>query len=161
MAGHVTEAEILSHLKQAFRRSAEHCDALAVLPARGPTYAKLREDLQICENCCRQVAWYRQDARWFHIGLMMEEAHRRAGGWLRDRLMPRTANSNLAHPLFVRLAENLRHGAKRVEELETRPTGRIGMILPKLRRTVRTEGRSVQVPNMTPGGIILPPGVAA
>jgi len=158
MAGNVTEREILSLLKEAFRRAAEHCDKLAVLPARGPTYLQLRADLQTCENCCRQVGWYRQDARWFRIGLMMEEAHRRAGGWLRDRSMPRTENSNLAHPLFLRLAENLRFGVARVEELETTATGRVGMILPKpAKGQNRTQGRMVQVPS----GLIVPGRCAA
>ncbi len=160
MAGHVTEREILSLLKQAFCRAAEHCDKLAVLPARGPTYRKLREDLEIAENCCRQVAWYRQDTRWLHIGLLMAEAHKRAGTWLRDRTMPRTANLNAAHPLFIRLAQNLRFGATRAEALGTMATGRVGMILPKIQTgPLRTQGRLVQV--KTPGGIILPPGVAA
>jgi hypothetical protein len=153
MAGHVTEHEILTCLKGAFQRSAEACDKLAVLPQRGPTYRKMREDLQICENCCRQVAYYRDDARWLRIGMMMEEAHKRAGGWLRDRTMPRTADSNLAHPLFLRLAENLRFGVKRVEELETMATGRVGAILPKpLPGLPRTQGRMVQVPS----GLIVP-----
>jgi hypothetical protein len=158
MAGHVTEREILSLMKATFKRAAEHCDKLAVLPARGPTYRRLREDLQICENCCRQVAWYREDARWLRIGLMMEEAHKRAGGWLRDRTMPRTENSNLAHPLFVRLAENLRFGAARAEQMENAATGRVGMILPKpLRGAARTQGRMVQVPS----GLIVPREYAA
>ena len=158
----VTESEILSLLKEVFRRAAEHCDDLAVLPARGPTYRRLRDDLATAENCCRQVGWFRQDARWFRIGLLMEEAHKRSGGWLRDKSMPRTVNSNLAHPLFVRLAENLRHGIKRVEELQTMATGRVGMILPKIAKGPdRMQGRPVQVPRMTPGGIIIPAGVAA
>lgn len=153
MAGNVAEHEILSLLKAVFRRAAEHCDKLAILPARGPTYRKLRDDLQIAENCCRQVGWYRQDARWFQIGLMMEEAHKRAGGWLRDKGMPRTENSNLAHPLFLKLAENLRAGAKSAERVETMATGRVGMILPKpMAGATRTQGRMVQVPS----GLILP-----
>lgn len=161
MAGHVTEREILSLLKATFRRAAEHCDKLAVLPARGPTYRRLCEDLQIAENCSRQVGWYRQDTRWFQIGLYMEEAHKRAGGWLRDKSMPRTVNSNLAHPLFMKLAENLRAGAASAERLETAATGRVGMILPEVRRGPdRTQGRPVQV-RTTPGGLILPPGVTA
>ena len=160
MAGNVTEREILSLLKGTFRRAAELCDDLAVLPARGPSFVKLRESLAVAENCCRQVAWYRQDARWLRIGLMMEEAHKRAGGWLRDRSMPRTATANLAHPLFVRLAENLRHGVTRVAELETMATGRVGMLLPKpLPGPIRTEGRMVQVKK--PSGLILPPGYGA
>ncbi len=165
MAGNVTEKEILSLLKQAFRRAAEHCDKLAVLPARGPTYRKLREDLEIAENCCRQVAWYRHDARWLLIGRQMDEAHKRAGTWLRDKSMPRTSTLNAAHPLFVRLAENLRFGMACAERVETQATGRIGMILPKpLPGPPRTQGRAVQVlqPEIrTPGGIIIPSEVAA
>ena len=155
MAGNVTEREILSLLKQTFRRAAEHCDNLAVLPARGPTYQKLRDDLATCENCCRQVAWYRQDTRWLHIGLLMEEAHKRSGNWLRT--IPRTSTTNHAHPLFIRLAENMRAGIKKVEELETMATGRVGMILPEITKgPIRTQDRPMQV--KTPGGLILPPG---
>lgn len=158
MAGHVTEREILTLLKAVFRRAAEHCDKLAVVPARGPEYRKLREDLQIAENCCRQVGWYRQDTRWFQIGLAMEEAHKRAGGWLRDRSMPRTWNSNRSHPLFLKLAENLRFGATQCERLETVATGKVGMILPTPRRGPdRTQGRMVQVPS----GLIVPAEYAA
>jgi hypothetical protein len=150
---HVTEAEILSLLKETFRRAAEHCDKLAILPARGPTYRRLRDDLATAENCCRQMGWFRQDSRWFPIGQMMEEAHKRAGGWLRDKTMPRTANSNLAHPLFLKLAENLRGGIAMAERVETMATGRVGMILPKPRRGPdRTQGRMVQVPS----GLIVP-----
>jgi hypothetical protein len=160
--GHVSEAEILSLLKQTFRRAAEHCDKLSILPARGPTYRKLREDLQTAENCCRQVAWYRQDTRWLRVGRQMDEAHKRAGSWLRDRSMPRTANSNLAHPLFVLLAEKLRFGMACAGRLETQATGQAGTILPDVPRDpIRTQDRVVQVHRKTAGGIIIPPGVAA
>lgn len=159
MAGNVSEREIFSRLKGASRRAAEHCDKLAVLPARGPTYQNLREDLQICENCCRQIAYYRNsDARWLHIGLLMAEAHKRAGGWLRDKTMPRTENSNLAHPLFRKLAEKLRQVVAKIDEMDTKATGRVGMILPKpLAGPARTQGRMVQVPS----GLIVPREYAA
>jgi hypothetical protein len=161
----VSEAEILSLLYETFRRSAELCDALAVKPARGPIYRELVSHLGTAENCCRQISYYRQDARWLTIGGLMQEAHKRAGGWLRDRTMPRTANSNLAHPLFVKLAENLRHGMKRVQELQHRPTGKVGMILPEpLAAPIRTNGRPVAVktpmPRRSQGGIIIPDSVA-
>lgn len=146
----VTEAEILALLRQQFRLSAEYCDALAILPARGPTYRKFRESLKIVENCCRQVAYYRQDARWFRVGLQMEEAHRRAGHWLR-RHSPR--------PLFVKLADNLRAGAAAAERLETAATGRVGMILPRQARVERTEGRPMQVMSAPHQRLILPPQV--
>lgn len=164
MAGHVTEAEILSLLRETFRRAAEHCDKLAVVPARGPVYQQLRKDLQTAENCCRQIAQYRAHHKWLDVGLFLAETHTRAGGWLRDRTMPRTSNSNLAHPLFLKLAEKLRFGAEQAERLATLATGRIGPVLPTpLPAPSRTEGRIVQVkaPPMTRGGIILPPGMAA
>ncbi len=160
MAGHVTETEILSLMQDTFKRAAEHCDKLAVLPARGPTYLKLREDLQIAENCCRQIAQYRAYYAWLHVGHSMAWAHKRAGAWLRDKSMPRTVNSNLAHPLFVKLAEQLRFAAQQAKRLETQATGRVGAILPTpLPGPSRTEGRPVQV--ITPGGIILPHGMVA
>lgn len=149
----LTEHEILDCLVENFRLAAGHCDALAVLPARGPIYRLLRKELELVEGCCRQVAQYRGDARWLRIGLMMEEAHRRAGTWLRDKSMPRTATLNAAHPLFLRLAENLRAGQKRAEELRDKATGRVGLILPKPMRAIRTEGR--------PSQIIVPEGWAA
>lgn len=147
----VTEREILTFLVDNFRAAAESCDLLAVVPARGPVYSRLIEQLRLAEGCCRQVAYYRGDARWFALGLLMEEAHRRAGGWLRK--LPRTSATNAAHPLFLRLAENLRAGQKRAEELRDRATGVAGIILPKPVRAIRTEGRASQV--------ILPVGWAA
>lgn len=157
----VTESEILSLLHQTFRIAAEHCDALAVLPARGPTYRALCRELQTAENCCRQVAYYRQDTRWLTFGMYMEGAHKRAGNWLRDRSMPRTHNSNLAHPLFVKLAENLRYGLERVEELQNKKTGIVGMILPAVKPApTRTSGRLIQV-RRSHGSLILPPGYEA
>jgi hypothetical protein len=158
LAGHVTEREIFSLLKGTFRRAAEHCDKLAVVPARGPVYQALREDLQIGENCCRQIGYYREHANWFTVGLFLAEVHRRAGGWLRDRSMPRTATSNLAHPLFLKLAEKLRYGAEQAQRLETQATGKVGMILPEPQRPpIRTQSRMVQVPS----GLIIPRDYAA
>jgi hypothetical protein len=150
----VPETEIVDCLVMNFRLAAEHCDDLAVLPARGPTYDLLRKELSLIEGCCRQIGHYREDARWMRIGLLVEEAHKRAGHWLRT--IPRTSESNEAHPLFRRLAENLRAGMKAAEELRTKRTGRVGMILPRPLPGPLRQGRPVQV--VTPGGVILPSG---
>ena len=153
MAGNVSEREIFSLLKETFRRAAEHCDKLAVVPSRGPVYRALREDLQTAENCCRQIAYYRDHHAWLNVGLYLADVHRRAGNWLRDRSMPRTTNSNLAHPLFVKLAENLRDGAARAQYLETKATGVVGAVMPTpLPAPTRTHSRMVQVPS----GLIVP-----
>ena len=127
--GHVTEREILSTLKAQFRQAAECCEKLATYPARGPVYDQLRKHLLLAEGCCRQIAWYRGDTRWLPIGLKLEEAHRRAGNWLRT--MPRTETENAAHPLFLKLAEILRGGQKMAQDLETKATGIAGLILPE------------------------------
>lgn len=153
---HVTEAEILSLMKTTIVAATEKCGKLAVLPMRGQVYASLRTDLKTIENCCRQVAYYRGgDARWLNVGMAMEKAHQLAGHWLR-RHYPR--------PLFEKLADNLRALGVACADLETKATGRVGMILPKPGRTERTEGRPMQVmlpERVTSGGIIVPEGVGA
>lgn len=148
---HVTESEILSLLRTTLKQAAERCRSLAVLPMRGQVYAKMRTDLKTIENCCRQVAYYRDgDARWLQVGLAMERAHQLAGGWLR---------AHAPRPLFLKLAENLDALGHSALALETKATGRTGAILPLAPRAIRTESRPVQV--VTPGGIIVPAGVAA
>jgi hypothetical protein len=118
-----------------FRLAAQHCDALAALPVTGPTYAKLREELGLIEGCCRQAAVWRQDSRWYDIGLQMAEAHKRAGTWLRGYKDPATglpvklADAHRKR-CFTLLAGNLRKGEKRAVDLRDKATGRVGMILP-------------------------------
>lgn len=141
----IDEKEVLARLRHHFAHAAEACDLLAVLPARGRAYDLMRRHLRHAEERCRQMAHQRGDARWLRIGLQMEEAHQRAGDWLR-RTAPR--------PLFLKLAENLRAAEHAAVDLETRATGRIGPILPKPQPFMRTQGRPVQV--MTAGGVLLP-----
>lgn len=151
----VTEQEIINRMGDCFRVAAECCDDLAVLPARGPTYDRLRKELALIEGCCRQLAYYRNnDARWLSAGLAIEEAHKRAGGWLREH--PRTATANPAHPLFVLLAAKLRDMHKRADALRDNATGRVGAILPALAK-VTPENRMVQVPS----GLFVPAEFAA
>lgn len=127
----VGENEIINRLKENLRLAAESCDRLSVERSRGSAYVALRDQLELVENCCRQLGYYRGDARWFNMGLLMAEAYRRAGKWMRDKSMPRTETQNAAHPLFKKLAENLRALLRRAQELETQATGISGLILPK------------------------------
>jgi hypothetical protein len=138
--GHVTEAEILACLIENFRLAAGHCVDLAWAPARGPIYRMLREELKLAEGCCRQLSAYREDTRWLSVGLMMAEAHKRSLNWLLKH--PRTVESNMAHPLFLKLGENLLAAMARAIELRDRATGRAGPILPL---PTRTEGRAVSI----------------
>ena len=158
MAGHVSEGEILDCLRTHLRGAISDCLDLAVLPQRGPVYRRMRESLKLAEGCCRQLAYYRDnDARWLPIGLLLEEAHQRSLRWLRT--IPRTTESNAAHPLFLLLADNLRKLLVVCAGLESRATGRVGMILPKPRPGPHRESRPVQVlaPGLrSPGGVWLP-----
>lgn len=150
--GALTEPEIFSCLTENFRLAAQHCEDLAKLPRKGPTYKKLRDELKLIEGAARQAAYWRQDTRWLQIGMMMAEAHKRAGGWLRgirsDNGMWRKLPPGVLHPYFMKLAENLRAGQKLAEQFRDARTGIIGTILPPAysRPSVRKSN----------GGVILP-----
>jgi hypothetical protein len=166
----LTEPEIFSCLAENFKLAAQHCEDLAKLPRKGPTYIKFRAELKLLEGACRQAAYWRQDARWLRIGLFMEEVHKRAGDWLRGYKLPSgqrvTHREGTIHPLFMKLADNLRAGQRQAENLRTRKTERTGMILPKAAPAPHRDTRPVQV-LMPDGfqkrrsGLIVPSGAAA
>lgn len=124
-----TEAELLGKLKENLRHAAEHCDVLSHHPLRGFVYDRFRHDLLSIEKICNRMAYYRNgDARWLPIGMMMAEAHRRAGNWLRRS--PTEDTRKAVHPMFLKLGENLKALYAQIIALETRKTGRMGPILP-------------------------------
>lgn len=132
----LTEQQIFSCMTENFRLAAEACDRLAVTPISGTSYKALRESLAMLEGTCRQAAVWRQDCRWYDIGLLMAEAHKRAGNWLRGAVDPVTGyRIKLAevhrYRNFNLLADNLRKAEKRAIECRDRKTGRVGMILPE------------------------------
>ena len=146
----LTEAEILACLKENARLAAEHCEALAGLPGRGPTYRALIQEIKLCEGCCRQMAYWRDgDCRWLKLGIQLAQAHKKAGDWLR---------AHYRGKMFLRLAQNMRSLMRSAATLETQRTGRVGAILPEPIKEMRTQSRPVQV--VSPGGIILPPSYA-
>jgi hypothetical protein len=149
---YVQEIEMFSCLTENFRLAAEAAEALAVLPKRGPTYKKLMDQLKLCEGACRQVARERGDARWLQIGLAMDQAHQRAGTWLRKYIGGK--DRQIAHRLFLLLGENLRFGQAEAEKMRHAATGKLGLILPKPLPSPHRETRPVQV--VRPSGLIVP-----
>lgn len=148
--GALTEPEIFACLTENFRLAAQHCEDLAKLTRKGPTYRKLRDELKLIEGAARQAAYWRQDARWLRIGLMMAEAHKRAGDWLRGIRDKETGiwkklPPGVLHPYFMKLAENLRSGQTLAEQFKNARTGITGMILPP-----------AYMPKKSNGGVILP-----
>lgn len=161
--GDLTEAEIFDCLADNFRLAAQHADDLARLPAKGRTYNKFRAELKLIEGAARQASQWREDSRWLKIGLMVAEAHKRAGGWLRGIKTPdgtkRMLRDGELHPLFTKLAENLRAGHRLSEDFRTRATGRIGMILPDALPAPHRDTRPAGW-NQTPAGLLVPSGMA-
>jgi hypothetical protein len=158
--GDLSEIEVLDCLKTNLRLAAQSCDKLAVSPRKGPAYVALRDQLRLTEGACRQVAYFRGgDTRWLKIGMFMAECHKRAGNWLRGTKQPNGARVKVApgqiHPLFTKLALNLRAAYAKAEELRTKRTNSIGPIMPVMgpapHRDTRPAGWS-----RSPGGLIGP-----
>ncbi len=159
----MSEAELLDRMKCSIRSAAERCRKLAVHPLRGFVYDAMRKELKQIEQDCTSVAYYRNgDARWLNVGLMMEEAHKRAGDWLRKGQSKEARERT--HPLFQKLADNLDHLHKTIVYLETKATGVMGPILPAVLPAPHRPGKNVQValpPHMkqTNSGLIVPAGI--
>jgi hypothetical protein len=91
----------------------------------------------------------------------MAEVHKRAGDWLRGTKQPDGTRVKVApghmHPLFVKLAENLRAAYVKAEELRTKATNRVGPILPKPGVAPHRDTRPVGY-SRSSGGILVPNG---
>ncbi len=144
------EAEIFNCMTENLRLAAEHCENLAILPAKGPTYHALRTSLALVEGCCRQASAWREDTRWLPIGLAMAEAHKRCGDWLRHRNPPK---------YFLMMAANLRNLYVVADGIKNKATGTTGMILPAALPGPHRDTRPVSV--RLPSGLIVPSSVAA
>lgn len=156
-----TEQQVLECLTDNLRKAAEYSEALAISPKRGQIYIKFRECLSLVEGAARQTAYYRGgDARWLTIGIQMAEAHKRAGDWLRGVQQPGCARRRIPegqkHPLFMKLAEHLRKGAKLADDLRTKKTGRTGPILPIMHRPPGQRDTTPVGWRASSGGILIP-----
>ena len=157
--GALTEQEIFSCLSENFRLAAEDCEKLARVPRKGLIYQSLRDKLELLEGACRQAAHWRGDSRWLQIGLYMAKAHELSGEWLRGiRVTPNAPRVKIAaghmHPLFVKLAENLRAAQAKAEEYRTKATGKMGTILPAVQAAPHRD--TIPVGWRASGGLIVP-----
>jgi len=116
-----TEHEITERLRSSLRKGAEAAYKLS-RGERGFAFLDLTREMKIAETCCRQMAFNREDTRWLPFGIKLSEAQKRCGQWLREK-QPSWR--------FKGLAEILASFVANMEQLETRKTGRRGIILPK------------------------------
>lgn len=156
----LTENEVIDRLRTSLKEAIQASADLAVKSRKGPEYKKLREHLGLVEGSCRQLAVFRQDARWYPIAMLMGECHKKAGGWLRGWT---DKDGNKRHwrigeknKLFLMLEANLKAILYMVDVLQTKRTGKVGMILPETPVGHRREGAPVAGFKTSPGGIIIP-----
>ena len=145
MPSTLTEKEVFDVITTNLRDAAENCELLAKLPAKGPTYIKLRENLQLIEGGCRQIVEFRRDMRYDLLGMRARDCHQRAGDWLRSVSAP---------ILFFKLATALRKIRHDMERLRNARTGRRGPILPAVGRGKHRETRPVYI--RRPSGLVMP-----
>lgn len=163
--GQLTEREIFSCMADNFGMAIQHCEDLASLPLKGPTYNLFRHELRLIEGCCRQASAWREDTRWLVIGKLMAAVHLQAGEWLRGVQLPSGRRVpvpfGMKHPMFLALAGQLRLLKRQADEFRTKATGKIGMILPEY--TPGPHRDTVPVgwtPAVGGSGLILPVGAA-
>lgn len=142
--GVLTETEIFDSLRTNLKSAAQHCVDLARLPAQGPTYSKLVEELREIEGAARQAGHWRTDMRWMQFGYEMARFHDRIGECIRSRV---------ARAIFLAMAELMRAKLKEMEVLRDARTGRRGAILPKPLPKHR-DTRPVYV--QRPSGLLIP-----
>lgn len=149
----LTEQEILDQLKQSLGAAVSDLERLAQ-GERGVVYRRCRENMKLIEGCCRQMAQWREDARWLPWAFKIEQAHQKCGEWLRVR-SPGWR--------FQGLAEILRGWAGTLHEIETKAIGKRGPILPAPLEAPHRDTRPVAVSNVIKpkkSKLIIPPGVS-
>ena len=160
----LTEAEIFSCMRENLALAAEHCDRLAEESYNGGAYEMLRDELEKIEGCCKQAAQWREDMRWWPIGQLMGECHKKAGGWLRGyKIDGETVHLAMGEKNlnFVKLAENLRAVIRLVDQTQHGKTGKAGAIIPEPVKPFMREDRKFGYrAALSPGGIILPGAMA-
>lgn len=140
----LTEQEVIDRMITSLREAMDASKALAVKSRKGPEYHKLREHLGLIEGCCRQLAAFREDSRYLNLGLVMEECHKSAGGWLRGyrvngvKVMVAPGQLN---EMFVRLYVNLEGILKGVDDMIRAKTQARGPIIVGLAPETRRIGR--------------------
>ena len=123
--GALTERDILDRHRQALGEAHRACQRLGknadplYLAPRGHDYGNLKRALEMLEGSARQMAHFREDARWLRLGIVYAKAMRSAQSKF---IGQRWAYFNELTKLFAL-------GHRRVEELQAK-TGTQGPILP-------------------------------
>lgn len=146
----LTENEVFDRLRTSLRSAVDLCGKLATVPAQGPNYRKLIEELDLIEGACRQAGAFRFDMRWNLLGYEVARFHARIGDCIRH---------HASRVIFLAQAKMLTAWLDHAERLRTAKTGKRGPITPREQEAPHRETRPVYVKN--PSGLLLPTSAAA
>lgn len=141
----LTEVEIWDRLRTSLRSAIDLCGKLATVPAQGPNYRKLVEELGLIEGASRQIGAFRFDMRFNLFGYEMSRFHQRIGDVVRSRG---------AREIFLHMAKMMQGAMDQVEKMRAAKTGRRGPILPLAKAAPHRDTRPVYVKGMS--GLIVP-----
>lgn len=150
----LTETEIFDKMVDGFAEAAALCEKMAASPFKGASYRRLIVVCTEVEGACRQAGHWRENYHWFSLGLEVHELQDRMGNWLRA-LYPKAR----AKQLFAMAAVAMRRLEKLALLKKAQKHNQRGAILP-IAPADPLRQRAMQVPRMTPGGIVVPAGVS-
>jgi hypothetical protein len=122
----LSEQEITSRHMQSLKEARDCCDWLgkqldpALAAPRGRRYAQLRKALTELEGSARQMAHWRQDARWLKLGIHYAKVMRVA----------QAKYVGQRWGAFKAMVQIFDAGLRSLDDLQTRKTGTLGAILP-------------------------------
>jgi hypothetical protein len=147
--GALTETEIFDRMTGCLKAAVSDCIDLSKAPRKGSIYDRLRKNLRLAGNCCRQAAQWREDARWLNFDKQITHCIKLAGDWLRGYHdmdgARRLYAADQVSDLFFKLSQTLAALHNLALNTRDKATQRTGMILPIVHRESRTQGRSVAV----------------
>ncbi len=155
--GTLSSADIFGLMTERLREAEGICTEMSktARPAANRRYLRLIEVCKEIEGCCRQACHFRENHEWAQLAEDVHTLQIKMGGWIRAK-----HRGEAQKRLFAAAAtamSRIRWSAMRKRDARH---GRVGMILPEI-GVDRMRQRAVQVPRVTPGGIIIPAGVAA
>lgn len=144
MSGKFVESETIDHMRDSLRQCIDACDNLARYSLRGLQYDRLRKHLEKTEGACREMAVFRNDARWLPFGMFMANAHKLAGLWLRGYMKDgiyHVWTTGHQNQMFVQLGKELKVILEGLDKMATAATGTTSPILPSPPAEERRIGR--------------------
>jgi hypothetical protein len=123
----LTETEILDRHRQALGEAHRACQALGrnadptYIAPRGAHYTRLKEAVERLEGSARQMAHWREDARWLRLGIFY-------GGPVLRMAQKKYVGQRWND--FNKMREIFDRGLREFEELATRKVAKAGPILP-------------------------------